>query len=257
MRTPIERFAWVFIVVACTGTLGATPATPVSIVSGYNSDVVAEGSGSPASSTTIGIDGATGFVFYDGTYASSHGISGGAFESGSVIGSDGNQYVLMGSAGNNALLVSGSYGASAGVLTFSTPISVSGFQILATAGYGPTILDYTLNLQGGGAVSGTLTIADWEIPFGTPVTVGGMGRVLRLNGAYDTSENPNNLYSYSIAVSSSTPVNSIAFSYDPLNQRPESSATVFAISQFAPIPEPTTFTLLALSSLALFMARRR
>ena len=257
MRAQVKPLLCGFTLLAA-GRLLASTATPITISSGYNNDVIADGSGSPSSSTTVGIDGTTGFVFYDATYASSHGSLSGVFVSGTVTGSDLNQFLLLGPTVNNALVIGGIGGASSGTLFFSTPVVANTLEVLATAGYGPTILDYIVNFQGGGTASGTLTIADWEIPGpGISAAIGGMGRVLRANGAYDSSGNSNNLYDYSISTFSSAPVASISFAYDTVSQSSSHQATVFAVSRSPGVPEPSVVSLSALGLIGMLAWRRR
>ena len=83
----------------------AQTANPLTITSGFNADVIANGSGAPSSSTTGTIDDSSnGNVFYDSTYAAAHsGVpSNGALNAGTISTSLG-YFAIASASGNNAL----------------------------------------------------------------------------------------------------------------------------------------------------------
>ena len=229
----------------------AQSANPLTISSGFNADVIANGSGSASSSTTSTVDTPTdGNVFYDSTYASSHGISGGALNGGTLSTSLG-YFAIASVSGNNALDFQSS---GTGTLTLASPATASQLYVLGTAGNGPTIVDYIVNFAGGATTSGSLTFPDWNNTAQTG-TVNGLGRVDVNTGAYDTAGNVFSLYSESISIASANQshnVDSISFSYSSGGE-----SSIFAISSVAPVPEPSTMALTGLCGVGLIFFRRR
>ena len=132
----------------------AAAADPLPITSGYNQDVIANGSGSAADSTSATMDGFS--VFFDSSYASDHGISGGAFPAGETAtgSSSGVQYALPSASGDNALLLAASNdaypngaagSATSGTLSFASIADVKTLYVLGTSTNGGSTLDYQLN----------------------------------------------------------------------------------------------------------------
>jgi len=236
-----------------TSTL-AQSASSLNIASGFNADVIADGSGSPDSSTTSAIDTpGDGNVFYDSTYASSHdGVdSSGALNAGTLNTGVGS-FLIASVSGNNALEFQGS---GSGTLSFSSPTTAGGLYVLGTAGNGPTTLDYTLNFASGTTFSGSLTYSDWFSPDQSG-TVNGLSRVDINDGEYDSNQaNDFSLYAELISIpeaDQSLNLNSISFTYDSGGE-----AAIFAVSEVAPVPEPSTLALAGLGSLSLLLFRRR
>lgn len=248
MKTQIISIMLGIALFSAGGTALAQSATPLSITSGFNADVIANGSGQATNSVTSTIDGSNlGDVFYDSTYASSHGIpSSGALNAGTLTTGVGS-FVIASVSGNNALdfLSSGS-----GTLSFS-PTTASQIYVLGTAGNGPTTLNYTLNFAGGTTASGNLTFPDWYNSTQT-ATVNGLSRVDINNGTYDSSESNDfslNAESISIALpDQSLNLDSINFSYGSGGE-----ASIFSISSVTPIPEPSARALIGLGCLVLLL----
>lgn len=247
MKTQIISIMLGIAVFTAGGTVLAQSAAPLSITSGFNADVIANGSGLATNSVTSTIDGSSlGDVFYDSTYASSHGVPGsGALNAGTLTTGVGS-FVIASASGNNALdfLSSGS-----GTLSFASPATASQVYVLGTAGNGPTTLNYTLNFAGGTTASGNLTFPDWYNNAQTGA-VNGLGRVDINNGTYD-SGNSNNFSLYAESISITLPdqslnLDSINFSYSSGGQ-----ASIFSVSGVAPVPEPSTRALIGLGCLVL------
>ncbi|MDR3457949.1 MAG: hypothetical protein P4N60_10920 [Verrucomicrobiae bacterium] len=148
-------------------------ATPLTVTSGYNADLVAEGTNSAATTTSTGFD-VYGAVFYDATYDASHGNHGGALPVGTTImDCGGNTYSLAPATGNNALLI-GDGDSGTLNLSYATNASLTGLSVLGTSADGDTVLDYTLNFAGGATASGSIAFSDWYDPraYGTFTSLG-------------------------------------------------------------------------------------
>ena len=148
---------------------------PLTVVSGYNADLVAEGTNSAAATTSTGL-AANGTVFYDATYDASHGNHGGGLPVGTTIqDSGGIAYKLAPATGNNALFV-GSGDSGAIHVTYTNDAPLRSLSVLGTSADGDTTLDYTLNFAGGATSSGSVAFADWRDPQanGTFTSLGGI-----------------------------------------------------------------------------------
>ena len=235
----------------------AQTATPITIVSGFNEDIIADGT-TATTSTTSGIDSVN--VFYDNSYAASNHISGGAFPAGqTVTGADGNSYEFAAASANNGLLLNSSE--TIGTLSLSYPDGPLGtVYLIGTSASGSTLLDYTLNFAGGASSSGSFSFADWYDSTASG-TVTGLGRVSNQTDSYDAAGG-NNFSLYSIAISipvsdQSLTLDNIIISYDGVNAG--SSAVIVGVSGAAPasVPEPGTlaFAALGLGLAAIFRRR--
>jgi len=254
MKSLIKKSAVLFTLIGMAGVAGADSATPLNISSGYNEDVIANGSGTAASSTTGAIDGSTqNNVFYDSTYASSHSISGGALTTGTVTATDGNEFTIAPATGNNVLYLDDS--TTSGTLDFSSPAKLASIVILDTAGNGPTTVDYTLHFAGGATYSNGYSIADWYETAKNGV-INNLSRVDSATGVLDAAQELDfNLWDQTISIpvaDQSSDLDSISFTYSSGGE-----ASIFAASGIAPVPEPSTLTLAGLGGLSLLRYRRR
>jgi hypothetical protein len=249
-RTPSIKITCGFVLLGATAMAAPPQAIPLNIASGFNDDVIANGSGTAGSSTTIAIDtAADGSVFYDSTYASSHGISSsGALNAGTLSTGVGS-FLIAPVSGDNALDFQGS---GSGTLSFSSPTSAARLYVLGTAGNGPTTVNYTLNFAGGTTVNGSLTYLDWYNTSQSG-TVNGLSHVDRNDGTYDSAQaNDFSLYSELISIPEadwSLSLNSISFTYASGGE-----AAIFAVSE---VPEPSTLALAGLGGLSVLLFRRR
>jgi hypothetical protein len=153
--------------------------TPIA-ATGWNQDVISNGIGAPATSTTTDVDG-VGYYFYDNTYSDPAAGATPSYSlpaNGQIISGDitGLLYQLQPSAGNNSLQLTVG-GTATGTLTFPAPTSTPAVYLLTTSGSGASTMDVTVNFSD---TSGTetftgLAVADWFS--GTPFAEGGFGRV--------------------------------------------------------------------------------
>lgn len=160
-----------------TTVLTATAPTYVNVpATGYNADIVADGTGPASGSTTADVDGG-GFAFmapnfnpsgttYPTTYLPSSGLISSATTSGV-------SFQLQSYSGNNSLRVTST---GTGTLTVTTPIAASDLYILATSGSGPVGVIVTVTFTDATTqISNTLSVPDWF--FVTPFAIQGLGRV--------------------------------------------------------------------------------
>src|SRR5690606_21458618 len=170
-------------------------------LTGFNSDVIAEGNLSPAVSTSAAVDVNYQNVFYNQTYSYNWVVSpqnylpaNGAFTSEQTAGLP---YQLAPANGNNALrLTSG----QSGTLTFATPVSAKTVFALITSGEGASMVNVTVNFEDNTAQQFTNHfVADWFN--GNNYAITGLGRVERSGYNFqDFSDNPR-LYEMELAIS--------------------------------------------------------
>ncbi|HUA65456.1 MAG TPA: hypothetical protein VME24_06390, partial [Alphaproteobacteria bacterium] len=123
---------------------------------------------------------------------------------------------------NDDLMIvnSGSFGdLPSGTLTLKTPTTATSLAILCTGGNGGCTVDWTVTYENGQQVAGNLSVPDW-FTGGGDVAWGCNGRMDQ-NGDFNnldtgsTNDDVPYLYAFTIpGLSSSSPVASIAFSYD-------------------------------------------
>jgi hypothetical protein len=171
--------------------------TPVA-VTGYNADVVANGTGSVISSTTDDVDGgAVGnrFNFMAPTFIGSTGVAPTTFlpATGLVTSTttSGLTFQLAAYTANNSLRING---AGTGTLTFTAPQAASDVYLLATSGNGASAFTATVTFTDATTqVLSGLTAPDW---FGgtSNVAIAGFGRVGRDNNLIQNNTTDPRLY---------------------------------------------------------------
>jgi hypothetical protein len=162
-----------------TAPLARAAYTPVT-VTGYNADVVANGTGPSINSSTIGID-AGGYVFMAQDFnptGTSYLPNSGLINSAATAGVT---FQLASYAANNSLRMPASgtgTGVGTGTLTFATPQAAGEVYFLATSGSGAATVDVTVNFTDGTTqVFSGQTVSDWY--GGASYAVLGLGRVQR------------------------------------------------------------------------------
>jgi hypothetical protein len=259
---------WSGVVVLATSLTARAddPAQPVTVTSGYNADIVADGSGSAGGSTTTAFD-ASGNVFYDTTYDTSHGNYGGALPAGQTIHDmNGNLFSLAPAAGNNALLISSDNPSASLGLSYSLPAgaSLTSLLLLGTSAEGDTILDYTLNFIGGASTSGSFTLSDWHnLP--ASGAFNSFGRIDLMDEYNDETGRTFSLYTIGIEIPdedkmlqlASLDLNYDAANVDNFGIYPR--AGILSVSAFDPVaaPEPGSYMLALCSGAALLAINRR
>lgn len=221
----------------------------LSISSGYNADVIANGVGSASTTTTNDVDGANYAYVSNGWQSSSSatGITTGLPSDGlinsAVTTTSGLQYQLADYSSNNSLRLTST---NNGTLDLQTPVSAQTLYILAVTGSGSSTMTVTINFSDGTTQSqSSMTVSDWY--GGTNVALTGFQRVNRLTNALDNAINGPNLYQYSIAITTANQaktISSVKF------ERTGGSSTTSVLNIFAlsieestvTCPQPTTLT---------------
>ncbi|WP_201979741.1 GEVED domain-containing protein [Hymenobacter rubidus] len=164
--------------------LGAAPVAQAAyvplVVTGFNADVIANGTGLSTSSTTIGVD-AGGYVFMAQDFnptGTSYLPQNGLINSAATAGVS---FQLASYTGSNSLRMPATgtgTGAGSGTLTVATPQPAGEVFLLATSGSGLSTVNVTVNFTDGTnqAFSGQ-TVADWY--GGSGYAILGIGRVQR------------------------------------------------------------------------------
>ncbi len=256
----MRRVTWIAAVLLTA--LKATaddPAIPLTITSGFNADIVADGASSAATSTSTVLD--LGYnVFYDSSYDASHGNHGGALPAGNTLmDSAGNQYSLAAATGNNALIL-GSGNSGTLNVSYADNAALTGLLLLGTSADGATIVDYTLNFAGGVTASGSFVFSDWYDPTASG-TFTGFGRIC-IDDSFNSEQGRTfSLYATTVAIpeaDTTLRLESIVLSYDGANTGDFGilpHAAIFGVSAFdpviTPVPEPTSSNLAICGALAL------
>ncbi|NCA77350.1 MAG: fibronectin type III domain-containing protein [Alphaproteobacteria bacterium] len=156
---------------------------PITITSGFTSDIIANGSGSASGSTTTSFDGSGG-VYYSADFRSAHSFPcGGLPDGGQVTSTEGNiNYQLANYSGSNALML---YNIDDnGTLTFA-PASVGKYDKLsllaASAGYTSGTADFRarINFEGGTYTDINFTVYDWFVYTPGITGINTLGRTYR------------------------------------------------------------------------------
>jgi hypothetical protein len=177
------------------------------ILSGFSADVVAEGPGSAATSTTDGVDGVS-FAFMAANFVNPSGQSPtSALPTNGTINSaatTGLTFQLAPYNVNNSLRISTP---GSGTLTFSNPRTADQIYVLATSGSGVSTTTITVTFTDGTTQVFNQSIADWY--GGTSFAIRGIGRVNRTNNGIENSTTDPRLYQYLLTLNGANTVKSI------------------------------------------------
>ena len=169
-----------------------TTFTPVSLT-GFTADVIANGSGTVASSTSTDVDGAS-FALTSSNYVNPSNASPttGLPATGAItgIGTPAINYQLEAYTGNNSLRIATP---GSGTLTFATPRAADQLYILATSGSGISIMNVTVNFTDATTqVLSAQSVADWY--GGTNYAIRGISRVSTSTNQIENPLNDPRLY---------------------------------------------------------------
>src|SRR5688572_7380034 len=183
-------------------------------VTGYNADVVANGTGAAAASTTHDVDGvnynfmAQGYTNPTPT-TTTRGLPTSGLITTVVAATPGLTYQLAPYTANNSLRING---VGTGTLTFTTPTAGDKVYVLATSGSGTSIATITVTFTDNTTQTFTQTVNDWYD--NTGFAIQGIGRVNRTDNAIDNNTTNPRLYQYELSLSLGNvtkPIQSISF----------------------------------------------
>ncbi len=185
-----------------------TTINPVTITSGFNHDIIANGIGDASASSDIGFDevNSRALVSLDFQATSGAGFPTYGLPADGLINSaltPGVTFQLADYSGNNALFLTPDYvgtGTSTGTLELSVENATNLYLLTAMAGGGVQYLplDVTLNFDDNTTQIATVTVSDWYN--GNDAAIQGMGRVNRANNNLEGDATNPRLYEYTIAV---------------------------------------------------------
>ncbi len=148
---------------------------PITVTSGFNKDLIANGSGTAAGTTDVpgGFDGGAGNVYYGSDFVStitgtpaSHGCPTGLQHS--ITSPYGPVYNIPSFGSNNCLYMQNT--GDGATLYFSGSGSYQRISLLAASANHPltsAIFDATVNFSDGTNFTTTFAVADWVVPAGT------------------------------------------------------------------------------------------
>ena len=231
-------------------------------VTGYNADVVANGTGTATGSSTIGID-AGGYVYMAQDFnptGTSYLPNNGLISSAATAGVT---FQMAAFTGNNSLRVPAmgtGQGTGTGSLTFTTPQSAGEVFLLATSGSGVAIADITVTFTDASTqVFSSQSISDWY--GGSGYAVLGLGRVQRGVDNRENNASDPRLYQLRLTIAGanfSKQIQSIGFAKTSttgvLNVMGVSINSVCSGTPAAGVPAATTATACTNNSFTLTLA---
>jgi hypothetical protein len=239
------------LVVTDASGCSATPAVaqqirPVSLT-GFNEDVVANGTSSVStSSTTRATDQAPGYVLFAAGYSNQNNSVGanGLPANGSFNSAQNSEraYQLASYSSNNTLLLRSSSdasngGATSGTLSFTSPYqsNYATLYVVGTTGSGTGTVNYQVNYSDATTSTGTLNFPDWYLAPGSSSSIRALGNLNRVSrnssSSFETGGNFN-LFEAPITISvanQSKVVSSVNFSWSGSGS---ARANIFAITGY-------------------------
>jgi len=177
---------------------------PITIQSGFNADVIANGVGASATSTNNDVDGvsyafvSTDFKLTAADPGLSYGLPANGIINSAVGSTTGLNYIMASYSSNNSLRLQNTN--DTGTLTFATPTPAISLYMLATGGSGDTTVGAVVNFSDGTNQTFTsLAISDWY--GGSNFAIKGIGRINITNDNLESGsgENPR-LYQIPLAI---------------------------------------------------------
>lgn len=193
MKRKLRLAAGTFLLLAAGVSYGQTYQS-LTVASGYNEDVIANGVGDAEASTTSDVDN-SGYAFLSADFRATATSAAPArsLPANGIITSEANANVVFNLApytGDNALkLVTNG---SAGTLTFAEAISATNLYVIATSGSLLSNISVDINFTDGTSQSNTdIVIPDWYGGTILPTAKSGVGRVSRFdNGLQGNAADP-------------------------------------------------------------------
>ena len=220
------------LIVTDANTCTTTPVVSQQIKSigltGFNEDIVANGSNvSPASTTSQAFDDGNGNVLYENGYSNASNIAetpGGLPTTGNFVSTQSATrfYQLASYNASNSLLLRSSSATTYGGVTLGTLSFQSQYRatyntlyVLASTGSGTGTVNYTINFADATTATGSLTFADWYLVGTNSQSAVKLKRIARTTGIYDTRFDFN-LFELPITIAGNNQgkiINSIGFAW--------------------------------------------
>ena len=212
---------------------------------GFNADVIANGLGPSALSTSLAIDNSD-FNLMSADFQALSGDPMPAYAlplSGLINDATmtGLSFQLADYFGNNSLRLENQ--SDFGALTFSNPSAATNIYIMANTGSGTATLEGTIYFSdGSNQVFENAVIPDWFFSSALPVVHSGFGRVNRTTDVIENPATDPRFYRYEIAISPSNQTKLITGMDFTKSSSAEGIANIFAVSAklLGTCPEPTT-----------------
>ncbi|MBK0403310.1 T9SS type A sorting domain-containing protein [Adhaeribacter sp. BT258] len=211
----MKKLIFMALALAASQGIKAQTYTPVA-VTGYNADVVADGTGTVAASTTHDVDGVD-FTFMVLGYTNTNtpvetatkGLPVNRLITSAVSATPGLTYELASYTANNALRINGT---GTGTLTFPAPAAAEKIYVLATSGSGTSNTMIQVNFSDGTSQIFNQTVTDWYNGTGFAITA--LGRANRTDNDIDNDASNPRLYQFELALqvgNTTKPIQSITF----------------------------------------------
>lgn len=175
----------------------------LTITSGLNADVIANGFGAASASTTLAVDNAN-YSFMTADFQISASTTPPAYAlpvSGLIpsVASPGLTYQLAPYTGNNSLRIATAN--TSGTLVFTNQVAATKLYLLATSGSGTATITGTITFTDNSTQPITSSvIPDWFFSNALPVAASGFGRVNRLTNAMENPAGDPRLYQLAINI---------------------------------------------------------
>lgn len=219
---------------------------PLTVTSGYNADVIANGVGTGLATTTNDVDGVNYCYFSNGwqQLSTSTPATTGLPATGVInsLVTSGLTFQLANYTGNNDLRITST---GNGTLVFQTPQAAQNFYLAAVSGSGSSTATVQINFSDGTNQSSTITVADWY--GGANAAITGFQRMNRSTMALDNNTSPvgPNIYQYSFSIPVANQTKLIS---SVLVTRTGGSATTSVLNVFAASIQQSTITCAAPTS---------
>jgi len=183
------------------GALSAQSNQPLTVTSGYNADVIANGTGGASASTTASVDNA-GYSFMSSDFRAYAGAPNYSYAlpSTGLLTAQANSAITFQMAsltGNNCLRLPES--TNTGTLEFSNQLPATKLYIMATGGSGSVTVTTTVNFTDGTSQAFTGgVIPDWYYSTALPIVKQGIGRVSRSDNGIQNEFNEPRIYMYTV-----------------------------------------------------------
>ena len=225
------------------------------IMNGFNADVIANGTGSAATTTTHDVDGVS-FCFKSidwkltgSSLAQTSGFPANTIVTSGVAATPGLTYTLQNYSANNSIRLTSTTTSITSSIT--NIIQAKKLYVLATSGGGASIMECVITFTDNTTQTiSSLTVPDWYDGNNPPFAYRGFGRLNRNNNAVENSSTNPRLYQVTLTIpmaNQTKQIQSIEF-----KRLPSSSGilNVFAITAevLGTCPSPDTATISAITS---------